>query len=448
MKTEFIDVSDTQKNLVVEIPSTIVDAEIDKVARDYSKAARVPGFRPGKVPAKVVRQRFRDQILHDVAHGLIPRAVDEALRERGVEPVDTPDIRDVVVEEGQPLKFTATFETVPPIEPGDYASITLHQKSTKVTESAVDEALANLRDRAARYEPVEGRGIQRGDSVVMDLVRTATPKPEPDEPLVVIAGDPRPPKPSAEPQTDKHEGVTVEIGASANPPGFDDQLIALHEGNQKAFEIRYPDDYAIQELAGTTVSYAVVVKAIRTRVVPDLDDEFAKDLGDFENLEALRARVRGDLEHEAMHEAERDVRGELLKQLAARVTFEVPAALLDREIDRRMEDFVRRLMDQQIDPMKVNINWEEFREKQREAASEAVRGALALDEVARREQIAASDDDINAEVERYAERSGRSGPAVRAKLEKEGGIARLYSGLRREKTVDFLLTKATKIQAG
>src|SRR5262249_54274811 len=144
MKTEFIDVSDTQKNLVVEIPSTIVDAEIDKVARDYSRAARVPGVRPGKVPAKVVGQRVRDQILHDVAHGLAPRAVDEALRERGVEPVDTPDIRDVVVEEGQPLKFTASFETVPPIEPGDYASITLHTKNSTISDAAVDEALTNL----------------------------------------------------------------------------------------------------------------------------------------------------------------------------------------------------------------------------------------------------------------------------------------------------------------
>ena len=444
MKTEFINVSDTQKNLVVEIPSTIVDAEIDKVARDYSRAARVPGFRPGKVPAKVVRQRFRDQILHDVAHGLIPRAVDEALRERGVEPVDTPDIRDVVVEEGQPLKFTASFETVPPIEPGDYATITLRQRSTVVSDATVDETLNNLRERAARYEPVEGRGIQRGDSVVMDLVRTATPKQE--EPLVVLAGEPTPPKPSAEPQTDTHEDVTVEIGAAANPPGFDDQLIGLNEGHQKTFDVQYPTDYSIQELAGTTVSYSVNIKSIRTRVVPALDDEFAKDLGDFENLAALRARVRGDLEHEAMHEAERDLRGELLKQLASRVTFEVPAALLDREIDRRMEDFVRRLMDQQIDPMKININWEEFREKQREPAAEAVRGALALDEVARREQIAASDDDVNAEVERYAEKSGRGAPAVRAKLEKEGGIARHYSGLRREKTVEFLLGKATKIQ--
>ena len=448
MKTEFIDVSDTQKNLVVEIPSTVVDAEIDKVARDYSRAARVPGFRPGKVPAKVVRQRFRDQILHDVAHGLIPRAVDEALRERGVEPVDTPDIRDVVVEEGQPLKFTASFETVPPIEPGDYGSITLHQKSTTVSETAVDEALTNLRERAARYEPVEARGIQHSDSVVMDLIRTAIPKAAAEERLVVIAGEPTPPPPPAEPQTDKHNDVTVEIGATANPPGFDQELLGLQEGQEKTFDVRYPDDYAVQELAGTTVSYAVSIKAIRTRVIPELDDEFAKDLGDFENLGALRARVRADLEHEAKHESERDARGELLHQLASRVTFDVPTALLDREIDRRMEDFVRRLMEQQIDPMKVNINWEEFREKQRDAASEAVRGALALDEVARREHLAVSEQELNAEVERYAERSGRSAAAVRAKLEKEGGIARLYSGLRREKTVDFLLAKATKIQAG
>src|SRR5688572_19685537 len=147
MKTEFIDVSDTQKNLVVEIDSNVVDAEIDKIARDYGKAARIPGFRPGKVPAKVVRQRFRDQILHDVVHGLIPRAVDEALRDRGIEPVDTPDIKDVVVEEGQPLKFTATFETVPPIDPGDYSTLTLKTPANTVDDEAVEQALNGLRDR-------------------------------------------------------------------------------------------------------------------------------------------------------------------------------------------------------------------------------------------------------------------------------------------------------------
>jgi trigger factor len=437
MKAEFIDVSDTKKNLVVEIPSTIVDAEIDKVSRDYSKAARIPGFRPGKVPAKVVKQRFRDQILHDVAHGLIPRAVDEALRERGVEPVDTPDIRDVIVEEGQPLKFTASFETVPPIEPGEYSSLTVHRKTPHVDGAAVEQALSELRERAARYEPVEDRGVELGDSVLVDLVRTAQKKTE--EPLIVIPGQ----QPAVETESDKHDNVTVDIGAPANPPGFDEALIGLTAADQKSFDVVYPRDYAIAELAGTTVRYDVSVKAVRKRVVPELDDEFAKDLGEFDSLEALRSRVRADLEHEATHEAEREVRAELLKQLASRVSFDLPAALLDREIDRRVEEFVRRLIEQQIDPTRTNINWEEFRERQKDAAAEAVRGALVLDEVARREGITVSNQEVEDEVGRYAERTGRTAAAVRARLEKEGGLSRLYTGLRREKTVSFLLTRAT-----
>ena len=440
MKTEFIDVSDTQKNLVVEIPSTVVDAEIDKVSRDYSKAARIPGFRPGKVPAKVVKQRFRDQILHDVAHGLIPRAVDEALRERGVEPVDTPDIRDVVVEEGQPLKFTASFETVPPIEPGDYATLTVHRKQPQIGDADLEQALSQLRERAARYEPVEDRGIETGDSVLMDLVRTAKKKTE--EPLIVIPGQQQP---EPETETDKHDNVTVDIGGPANPPGFDEELVGLTAGAEKTFDVRYPDDYTIKELAGTTVRYDVSIKAIRKRVVPELDDEFAKDLGEFDSLEALRTRVRADLEHEASHEAEREMRGELLKQLASRVQFDVPASLLDREIDRRVEEFVRRLMEQQIDPMRTNINWEEFRERQKEAAAESVKSALVLDEVARRENLSVSEAEIEAEVGRYADRTGRTTAAVRARLEKEGGLSRLYTGLRREKAMSFLLSRATAL---
>ncbi|HEY7497633.1 MAG TPA: trigger factor [Vicinamibacterales bacterium] len=428
MKTEFIDVSDTRKNLVVEIPSTIVDAEIDKVARDYSRAARIPGFRPGKVPPKVVRQRFRDQILHDVAHGLIPRAVDDALRERGVEPVNTPDIRDVVVEEGQPLKFTASFETVPPIDPGDYSGLTLRKKDAAVDDAAVDDALNRLRERAARYEPIEGRGIQMGDSVVLDLKRTAH-------------GDQ-----GGETHTDRHENVTVDIGASANPPGFDDELAGLHAGDAKTFDVHYPGDYAIKELAGTMVTYDVNVKALRQRVVPPLDDELAKDLGSFDSLDALRRQVRADLEHEAAHDADRELRSDLLRQLAARVTFDVPATLVDREIDRRVEEFVRRLVEQQIDPTKTNVDWEEFRERQRDAAIESVRSALVLDEIARRASLSATPQELDAEIERYAERSGRTAASVRARLEKDGGLARLYTGLRREKTMEFLLSKANVLK--
>ena len=423
MKTEFVDVSETRKQLVVEIPSTVVDAEIDRVAKDYGKAARIPGFRPGKVPSKVVRQRFRDQILNDVAHDLIPRAVDDALRTRGVEPVDTPDIRDVLVEEGQPLKFTASFETVPPFDPGDYSALRLRRPKVTIEEDAVNQALERLRQRAARYEPVEGRAVEAGDTVDVDLVRETPGAP-----------------------ADRHDGVSIEIGASANPPGFDDQVIGMTVGEEKHFPLVYPEDYSMSELAGKSANYVVTLKGIKKRVVPDLDDEFAKDVGDFEHLDALRARVRADLTAEAEGGAEREVRNDLLRQLAARVTFEIPDALIDREIERRTEEFVRRLMEQGIDPRQTKIDWQAFRDNQRDPSRETVAGALVLDEVARREQVAVESGELDAEIDRYAAASGRTSQAVRARLEKEGGISRLYMGLRREKAVDFLRAHATIVE--
>ena len=423
MKTEFVDVSDTRKQLLVEIPSTVVDAEIERIARDYGKAARIPGFRPGKVPAKVVRTRFRDQILHDVAHDLIPRAVDSALRERGVEPVDTPDIKNVLVEEGQPLKFTADFETVPAFDPGDYGSLNLKKPSASVTDDAVAETLERLRQRAARYEPVEGRQVEAGDTVVVDLVREA-----PGE------------------AADRHESVSIEIGASANPPGFDEHLIGLAVGDERRFPVDYPADHSVKELAGTVVNYAVTVKGIKTRVVPALDDELAKDLGEFDNLDALRARVREDLQRDAERSAERELRNDLLRQLAGRVTFEIPDALLEREVERRTEEFVRRLYEQGVDPRQANIDWQGFRDHQREPAREAVASAIVLDEVARREQVGVESAELDAEIDRYASATGRTSDDVRARLEKEGGISRLYMGLRREKAVDLVRSRATIVE--
>lgn len=419
MKTEIVDVNETRKNLRVEIPQDVVDAEIDRITRDYSRKARVPGFRPGKAPSRVIKQRYKDQILHDVVHDLIPRAVDDALRERGVEAVDTPDIRDVTVDEGQPLTFTASFDTVPSFDPGDYTTVALKRTSSKVEEEAVDLAMQRLRDRAARFEPVEGRGVDHGDTVTVDLRRVAGGKP------------------------DTHEDVSVELGAKANPPGFDEQLLGLEVGATKSFDIHYPSDYAIAELAGTDVSYTVTVKGIKQRILPELDDEFAKDLGDFETLAALRARVREDLEHEAQHAAERDVRADLMKQLAARVPFEVPPSLIEREIDRRLEEFAHRLIEQNLDPRQAGIDWQAFRESQRDVAREAVAGAIVLDEVARREQLDVTGEEIDREVGRYAERTGRTPAAVRARLEKEGGISRVSAGLRREKSIDFLMARAT-----
>jgi len=420
MKTEFADVNETRKNVRVEIPSDVVDAEIDRIARDYSKKARIPGFRPGKAPARVIKQRFKDQILHDVAHDLIPRAMDDAFRERGVEPVDTPDVRDVNIEEGHPLTFTASFDTVPSFDPGDLSTISLRRTAVGIDEDAVSGALQRLRDRAARHEPVEGRGVDHGDTVTLDLDRT----------------DPNG-------STESHKDVAVELGAKANPPGFDEQLLGLDTGAGKSFTLHYPADYPIGELANQDVSYKVTVKGLKRRVLPELDDEFAKDLGEFDTLDALRQRVREDLEHDAKHAAERELRGELMKQLAGRLPFEVPASLVAREMDRRVEEFARRLIDQQIDPRQAGIDWNAFRESQREVAREAVAAALVLDEVIRREQLEVTDEEVEREVERYAERTGRTPAAVRAALEKEGGLSRVHAGLRREKSIDFAMSRAT-----
>jgi trigger factor len=178
-------------------------------------------------------------------------------------------------------------------------------------------------------------------------------------------------------------------------------------------------------------------------VLPELDDEFAKDLGQFETLDALRARLREDLEHEARHAAEREVRGDLMKQLAARVPFEIPQSLVEREIDRRLEEFARRLMNQNVDPRQAGIDWQAFRDSQRDVSREAVASAIVLDEVARREKLEVGEEEIVKEIERYAERSGRTPAAVRAALEKEGGLSRVYGGLRREKSIDFLMARAT-----
>ncbi len=428
MKTELVDVSEVKKQLAVEVPGDEVDAEIQRVTLSYARSVKIPGVRPGKVPPRIVKQRYRDQILHDVAHELIPRAVDQALRELAIEPVASPDIQDVVVEEGQPLKFTAAFETVPPLDPGDYGTIRLRRQAVTVSDDQVAQALEHLRQGAARFEAVEGRTVEAGDTVVVDLARRA-----------LAAGKPG--------EADRHENVSVEIGASANPPGFDEQLIGLQAGAGKTFVVHYPADYAIKDLAGTDVEYVVAVKALKRRVVPALDDEFAKDLGDFDSLDRLRERVREDLFKEAAIEADRHLRAELVAELARRVTVDVPEALVERELDRRVEEFVRRLVEQQIDPRRASIDWEAFRKSQRDPAVEAVRGALMLDEVARREGVAVSEADVDREVERFAGRAGRTPAAVRAQLEKEVGLARLHAGLRRDRAVDFLLTRATIAEA-
>jgi trigger factor len=438
MKTEFTEVSETRKNLSFEVPSDVVKAEIDRVAQGYSRTARVPGFRQGKVPAKVVKQRYKDQILYDVAQDLIPRVVNDALHERGLEPVATPDIRDVVIEEGQPLTFVADFETVPPIDPGEYTGLTVRKPPAVLEVGAVDQALERLQQRAARWHPVEDRPAAAGDTLLLDLTRTRRTS------VIEMPGEGRPAKGGMDDKPEALQNVTVELGATNNPPGFVQHLTGTSVGETRSFTVTYPKDSEVPELAGATVDYDVTIKGVRRKELLPLDDEFAKEVSELGTLEELRQRIKEDLQHEAEHEADREVRRELLQQLSSRMK-NPPDVLVDREVDRRLEELVRRLMEEGVDPMKANIDWQQFREGQRQPAADTVKSTLVLDEIARREHIDAADEDVAKEIERFAERSGRTSAAVRAALEKEGGVDRIRAGILREKTMNWVIEKANVI---
>ena len=310
MKVEYTDVSVTEKSLVVEIPTEVVEEQIQRVTHGYARTLKLPGFRPGKVPAKVVRQRFMPQILQDVAEDLIPRAVDDVLRERGVEPVDTPSVKDVSIDEHQPLKFTAAIATAPPVDPGPLDAIQLRKPPVSVPDEEVTSTIERLRSGRARFEPVEGRGAQHGETVVADMTRRKLAKDGEE---------------AVEPE--ELQGVSIEIGAEGNPPGFDAEVTGLAAGDAKTFTIAFPAEYPVESLAGASVQYALTVTGVKSKVLPALDDEFAKDLG-YDSLDALRAFVKERLTREAERNQDREVRQDLLKQLARRVEGDAPESLV------------------------------------------------------------------------------------------------------------------------
>jgi trigger factor len=420
LQVDYIEETSVRKALVFQVEPEIVQAAIDRRARELSRKARLPGFRPGRVPADVVKRRFREDILSETAETIVNEYVFKELDGRGLKPLGQPRVEDLRIAEGQPMTFRAVFETLPLVEVPDWKGLRVSVTGPSVTDEDIDKEIDRLREDAARYEPVEPRPVETEDHVVVDLTWT--------------------PRDGSEGGRD--ENALIEIGHSGNHPDMNAALEGMDVDETKQVEVTWGPD-AAPAIAGKTIGYDMTVKGIKKKVVPEADDEFAKDLGEFDSLDALRAKVREQSEASEKRRVERDLRSALVEALVAKVSFEVPETLVEHHMTARTENLARGLAYQGLDPRKVDIDWREFRESQRENAVKAARADILLDEIANREDITVLDAEVEAEISRLAEGTGKSPEAVRARMEKEGDLAAVRGRIREEKTLDLLKANAS-----
>lgn len=421
MKVDYIEESAVKKALTFEVEAERVQAEIDTRARDLARKVKLPGFRPGKVPVEVVKRRFKDEILGEAAEAIVNKVVFDELDGRGLKPLAPPKVEEVKLEEGQPMSFKAVFETLPLIELPDWRGLRVTAKGPAVAEEDVDKEVDRLREEAARYDPVdEARPTQAGDYVLLDLAW----------------------KPVDGGKGGHDENALIEIGNAGNHADMNKGLEGLSLAETRTIEVAWGEDAAPQ-IAGKTVRYTVTLKGIKKKVVPAADDEFAKDLGEFDSLAALRDRIRQQLQAAEERRADRETKGALVEALVAKADFEVPEALVERHMTARTENLARGLAHQGIDPRKLSVNWRDYRESTRDDSVKAAKADVLLDEIARREGVEALDAEVETEIARIAERAGKSREALRAQLAKEGDLAALASRIREEKTLDLLKSNAS-----
>jgi trigger factor len=421
VKVDYIEESAVRKALTFEVEAERVQVEIDTRARELARKVKLPGFRPGKVPVEVVKRRFKDEILGEAAEAIVNKVVFDELDGRGLKPLAPPKVEEVKLEEGQPMSFKAVFETLPLIELPDWKGLRVTAKGPAVAEEDVDKEIDRLREEAARYDPVdEARPTQAGDYVLLDLAW----------------------KPVDGGKGGHDENALIEIGNAGNHADMNKGLEGLSLAETRDIEVAWGEDAAPQ-IAGKTVRYTVILKGIKKKVVPAADDEFAKDLGEFDSLAALRDRIRQQLQAAEERRADRETKGALVEALVAKADFEVPEALVERHMTARTENLARGLAHQGIDPRKLSVNWRDYRESTRDDSVKAAKADVLLDEIARREGIEALDAEVETEIARIAERAGKSREALRAQLAKEGDLAALASRIREEKTLDLLKSNAS-----
>jgi len=414
--------SSTRREIAVEIPVEEVTRETNALIQKYQKLARIPGFRRGHVPASVIRQRFSEDLKSDVVEALVPRYFRKEADRQGLIPVSQPQVTDLHLKDNEPLRFKASFEVMPEIKVDGYKELRAEKPEISVTDEEVEQSLNGVREQHATFTAVEGRPLADGDYAQVSL--DGKPKDGPtdgqDKPVHM-------------------DEVLVEIAGKNTMPEFTENLRGASAGDERVFEVTYAQDAQEQRLAGKTFTYTVKVQSIKQKSLPELDDQFATQLGEFKTLDEVRQRIRESMEAERKHTAEHEAKDKLVAELVKRSEFEVPEALVDRQIDVRLERGLRALAAQGMkaeDIKKMDLN--RLRVGQREQALQEVKASLVLDKIAEEEKIEVSDAEIDREIEALATQSKQTPEAIRARLTRDGALDRIRNRIRSEKTLDFL----------
>ncbi len=419
--------STTKREIQVEVPVADVNRQTDTLIQKYQKVARIPGFRRGHVPASIIRQRFSEEIKTDMVEALVPRFFRQEAERLSLHPVSQPRVTDLHLHDGEPLRFKAAFEVLPEIKLEGYKELRADKPEIAVSEADVEQALSDLRERHASFNPVEGRALADGDFAQVSL--DGNPKTE-TKPGQATSGEGQP----------VHmDEVLVEIAGKNTMPEFTEHLRGTSAGDERTFDVSYPDDTQDKRLAGKTFSYAVKVQSIKQKSLPELNDEFAKQLGEFQTVDDLRKAVRQQMESERKHEAEHAAKEKLVGELIQRNDFEVPDSLIEQQIDIRIERGLRALAAQGLTAEQMKkLDLSRLRGAQREQAIHDVKAALLLERVAEEENIQVGEEEFDRELESLARQSKQTSEAVRARLTRDGGLDRIRTRIRNEKTLEFL----------
>jgi len=422
MKASVEEISSIKKKVSIEIPKDQVTQEVESFYKDLGKKAKIKGFRPGKVPRDILERYFKDYIKAEVIQKLIQDTYPQALSEANLQPVSPPVVDPGEFENGKPFQYSAVIEVKPDIKLEGYTGLKIEGKKEEVKDEEVGERLKALQNLHANLKAIsEGRPIQAGDYVIIDYEASMGGKP--------LEGG-------------KAIDFTVEVGSGQFIPALEEKLIGLKPEEEKEIEVSFPEDYRYKKWAGKTISFYVKIKEIKEKILPPLDDEFAKDLGDYASFEELKAKLKGEIEKEKELGLERQLKDQVVDQLLEANPFEVPDSLVEEQAKAMISDTKLRLAAQGVVLKNLGVSEEKLQEDYKVMAQKQVRTFLILEKIAGQEGIAVTDDEADDRLREMSERMHQKFDVVKRYYEKNGLLPEVKDGIIRDKTLNFLLEKA------